>query len=204
MSLSALQIAQATGATQAIATQWLHPLETAMAEFGINTPKRQAAFLAQCGHESGGLRTVEENLNYSAEALLRVFPKYFTAEQAASYARKPERIANRVYANRMGNGPEASGDGWKYRGKGPIQLTGKVNHQLCGQDLKLDLIQNPNLLLVTEVGARSACWFWEKNNLNRFADTGDFKGLTRAINGGYIGLEHRMELWAAAKVALGA
>jgi putative chitinase len=184
-------------------SEWGMALLKAMPEYLIHTPAREAAFLAQLAHESVELTRVVENLNYSAESLRRVFSKYFPNDAiAAEYARKPERIANKVYANRMGNGDEASGDGWKFRGKGPIQLTGKNNHRQCGLALGVDLIEYPELLLEPEIGSQSACWFWKKNGLNDLADQEDFITITRRINGGTIGLEERKKYWEAAKKIL--
>ena len=161
-------------------------------EYQINTPKRVAAFLAQCGHESGGFVFVTENLNYSASGLQRVFPKYFpTMEIAKQYERNPKKIASRVYANRMGNGDEASGEGYAYRGRGILQLTGKDNYFWFGASLDMTPEQASDYLETFEGAAQSACWYWETNKLNKYVDSGDFKGLTRAINGGYIGLEDR-------------
>lgn len=161
-------------------------------EYEINTPKRVAAFLAQCGHESGGFVFVTENLNYSASGLQRVFPKYFpTMEIAKQYERNAKKIASRVYANRMGNGDEASGDGFKFRGRGILQLTGKNNYFWFAASLEITPEQAVDYLETFEGAAQSACWFWSENKLNRFVDADDFKGLTRAINGGYIGLEDR-------------
>ena len=167
-------------------------------EYQINTPKRVAAFLAQCGHESGGFVFVTENLNYSASGLMRVFPKYFpTLELAKQYERNPKKIASRVYANRMGNGDEASGEGFAYRGRGILQLTGKDNYFWFGASLDMTPEQASDYLETFEGAAQSACWFWETNKLNKYVDAGDFKGLTKAINGGYIGLadrEHHYEI----------
>jgi len=161
-------------------------------EYDINTPKRIAAFLAQCGHESGGFMFLTENLNYKAAGLRRIFPNYFkTDEIAAQYEKKPEKIANRVYANRMGNGDESSGDGFRYCGRGLIQLTGRNNYQSFADSLEINILDVPAYLGTFEGAAQSACWYWETNRLNRFVDANDFKGLTRAINGGYIGLEDR-------------
>ena len=161
-------------------------------EYQINTPKRVAAFLAQCGHESGGFVFVTENLNYSASGLQRVFPKYFpTMEIAKQYERNPKKIASRVYANRMGNGDEASAEGWKFRGRGILQLTGKDNYFWFAASLDMTPEQAVDYLETFEGAAQSACWFWETNKLNKFCDANDFKGLTKAINGGYIGLEDR-------------
>ena len=163
-----------------------------LAEYEINTPKRVAAFLAQCGHESGGFVFVSENLNYSASGLMRVFPKYFpTLEIAKQYERNPKRIASRVYASRMGNGDEASQEGWLYRGRGIIQLTGKNNYFWFAASLDLTPEQAVEYLETFEGAAQSACWFWETNKLNALADSGDFVGLTKRINGGTIGLKDR-------------
>jgi putative chitinase len=167
-------------------------------EYQINTPKRVAAFLAQCGHESGGFVFVSENLNYSASGLMRVFPKYFpTLDLAKQYERNPKKIASRVYANRMGNGDEASGEGFAYRGRGILQLTGKDNYFWFAASLDITPAEAAEYLETFEGAAQSACWFWETNKLNRFVDGNDFKGLTKAINGGYIGLadrEHHYEI----------
>jgi putative chitinase len=178
------------------------PLAEACAEWGIDTPLRLAAFLAQIAHESGQLRHLAENLYYSAEALLRVFPCHFDAEQAAAYARQPERIGSRVYANRMGNGDEASGDGWRYRGRGLIQVTGHDNYAACGTALGLDLIAQPELLEQPGPAARSAVWFWHRHDLNRLADTRDITTITRRINGGLTGLDDRKACYAHACAAL--
>ena len=161
-------------------------------EYEINTPKRVAAFLAQCGHESGGFVFVTENLNYSASGLQRVFPKYFpTMEIAKQYERNAKKIASKVYADRMGNGDEASGDGFKFRGRGILQLTGKNNYFWFAASLEITPEQAVDYLETFEGAAQSACWFWSENKLNRFVDADDFKGLTRAINGGYIGYDDR-------------
>lgn len=178
--------------------------EEAFELFDINTPSRQAAFLAQCAHESGNFNFMVENLNYSADALDRVFPKYFknAGRDANDYARNPEKIANVVYSNRMGNGDEESGDGFKFRGRGLIQLTGRNNYTLCGEALGVDLTEQPELL-ETPVGAcLSAGWFWATNNLNDLADAGDIKAMTKRINGGYIGLEDRIHHYEHAMAVL--
>jgi putative chitinase len=173
----------------------LEPLNAAMEEFEINTPKRTAMFLAQCCHESSYFRVTKENLNYKAEGLMKIFPKYFRDADPADYAHNPEKIANRVYANRMGNGDEESGDGWKHCGRGYIQLTGKSNYEACGEALDVDLDENPLYLTTPEGAARSAAWFWHKNGLNKYADADDILTCTKRINGGTIGLEERTELW---------
>ena len=174
---------------------WTTALVDVLPTYEINTPERIASFLAQCGHESGGFTVLQENLNYSAEGLNKIFHKYFpTLESAQPYARKPEMIANRVYANRMGNGDEHSGEGYKFRGRGPIQLTGKDNYIACSDFLFQDdtLLQNPDMLLDPEYALHSACWFWWKNDLNNYADSGDLVTMTKRINGGTIGLEDRI------------
>jgi putative chitinase len=173
--------------------------------YQISTALRLAHFFAQIIHESGNLHFKEENLNYSAQALRRVFPKYFRDDKIANeYARKPEKIANRVYCSRMGNRDESSGDGWKFRGRGLIQLTGQSNYRACGDALKLDLLKNPDLLCQnSEVIVRSACWFWASRDLNKLADADDVMAITRKINGGVNGLEDRKSNLLAAKGVLG-
>jgi putative chitinase len=175
---------------------WTKALVEVLPTYKIDTPERIASFLAQCGHESAGFTVLQENLNYSADGLNKIFKKYFpTLDSAQPYARKPEMIANRVYANRMGNGDEASGEGYKYRGRGPIQLTGKDNYAACSDFLFQDdtLLQNPDMLLDSEYALHSACWFWWKNDLNNYADSGDLVTMTKRINGGTIGLEDRIK-----------
>jgi len=172
---------------------WYAALEKLLPDYDITTPNRIAAFLAQCSHESGGFKTLKENLNYRWESLRKVFPKYFnTDELAKQYAHNQEAIANKVYANRMGNGDEASGDGFKYCGRGLIQLTGKNNYQAFADSISTDIEDIPEYLGTFEGAVQSACWFWENNNLNQFADTGDIVSLTKRINGGTIGLEDRI------------
>lgn len=174
--------------------QWHEALDQLLDDYEINTPLRVAHFVAQCAHESGNFVFIKENLNYRAASLMTVFKKYFpTQELAAQYANKPERIANRVYANRMGNSDEASGDGWRYCGRGLIQLTGKDNYTFFAGSLGIPVEEAADYLSTFEGAAQSACWYWEQNNLNRFADANDVRGLTRAINGGYIGLEDRIK-----------
>ena len=166
--------------------------KTLFDRYGINTPLRIAHFLGQLEHESN-LKPISENLNYSASGLIRVFRKYFTDLEAIQFQRKPERIANRVYANRMGNGNEASGDGWRYRGRGFIQLTGKSNYVALSRELQIDFVKNPDLLLQEPNALLSALWFWNRNNLNRLADKDDVRGVTRVINGGFNGLDDRIK-----------
>ena len=175
--------------------EWYSNLINILPEYDIDTPKRVAAFMAQCGHESGGFTLMQENLNYSAKGLVGTFKKYFPTEaHAKPYERKPEMIANRVYANRMGNGDEASGEGWYFRGRGIIQITGKNNYTKCSQSLFESnvLVENPDLLLESEYAIHSACWFWSAARLNELSDIGDMKTMTKRINGGFIGLEDRI------------
>ena len=184
--------------------QWYTALEQLLDDYEINTPQRVAAFVAQCAHESGNFVFIKENLNYKAASLMKTFGKYFpTADIAAQYANKPERIANRVYANRMGNGDEASGDGWRYCGRGLIQLTGRDNYTFFAGSMDIPVEEAAEYLATFEGAAQSACWFWETNSLNRFADSGDIKGLTRAINGGEIGLADRISHYEHACHILG-
>lgn len=169
-------------------------ISTVLPKYGIDTPLLQAHFLAQVAHESGGLQFTEENLNYSVQGLRSVFRKYFpTIDIANEYARQPKKIANRVYANRMGNGSEASGDGYKFRGRGLIQLTGKDNYQKFSLDSGIDVVTNPDLLLQPEWALTSACWFWNKNKLNKYADQDDMIMVTKKINGGTHGLNDRLQ-----------
>jgi putative chitinase len=172
-------------------------------DYEINTTQRIAAFLAQCAHESNGFTALQENLNYRAVTLRKVFPKYFTDSSAEEFAGKPELIANRVYSNRMGNGPEESGDGFRYCGRGLIQLTGKNNYQNFADSLEMKVEDVPEYLGTFEGAIQSACWFWESNNLNEFADSGDFITMTKRINGGTIGLEDRIEHYKHALNVLG-
>lgn len=162
-------------------------------KYDINTPQREASFLAQCGHESGGFSVRTENLNYSAESLDRVFGKYFVrgGRNAKEYARQPEKIANVVYANRMGNGDTASGDGWNYRGRGYIQLTGFNNYSAFAKYVGKSMKDTIKYLDTVEGALESALWFWNTNGLNTFADNEDIKGQTKRINGGFNGLQDR-------------
>ena len=172
-------------------TNWYNALLDSMPEDMIENPNRIAGFLAQTSHESGKYKFLTENLNYSDKGLLKTFPKYFNESNVMEYARKPEAIANRVYANRMGNGDEASGDGWRYCGRGLIQLTGKNNYQAFANSEQMNIEEVPDYL-ITYVGAvRSALWFWNKNNLNDTADAGDLLMMTKKINGGTHGLAER-------------
>jgi putative chitinase len=177
---------------------WAESMSNVFPTYEIDTPHRIAAFLAQCGHESGGWTVFEENLNYSAQGLNGTFRKYFpTVESATPYARKPEMIANKIYANRMGNGTPESGDGYKYRGRGPIQLTGRANYTAFAKEMFDDwqnVIDNPDWVTSDrDFALMSAIWFWNTNKLNIQADAGDIKLMTKKINGGYIGLEDRIK-----------
>ena len=187
------------------ADQWIEAFDQLLPDYEINTPKRIAAFIAQCAHESGGFKFLKENLNYKAESLMKTFPKYFSDKDTANaYAKQPVKIANRVYASRMGNGDEASGDGYKYCGRGLIQLTGKTNYDWFAASLEISASEASEYLETFEGAAQSACWFWESNNLNVEADAGDIKKMTKKINGGYIGLDDRVKHYEHALHILGA
>lgn len=196
--------------------KWLDAVVQTCQEFEINTPERVAAFIAQTAHESGGYTMLSENLNYRAATLAACWPNRFAVlgpdkkpikengklvptAVANSIAGKPELIANLVYSGRMGNGPAQSGEGWMYRGRGLKQLTGKDNYARCGSAIGLDLVLQPDLLLEPVAAARSAGWFWRANNLSAFADVEDIKGMTKKINGGFIGLEQRQALYNKVK-----
>jgi putative chitinase len=211
----------AAGVKQATAEKWSRAVALACQEFGIDTPQRIAGFLSQCAHESGGFERLQENLNYSAEGMAGIWPKRFAVmgpdgkpvkkdgknqpnKFALALHRKPEMIANVVYSGRMGNGPIESGEGWKYRGRGLKQLTGKSNHIECSEGLGVNLVENPDLLLEPTYAARSAAWFWSKNKCNTFADVGDIEGLTKRINGGLIGIADRKARYQAAERSLSA
>ena len=185
--------------------QWFEAIYEILPEYEITTPQRVAAFLAQCAHESGGFVFLKENLNYKAASLRRVFPKYFPDDAiAAQYAGKGEMIANRVYANRMGNGDEASGDGFRYCGRGLIQLTGKNNYTFFAGSLDIPVEEASEYLQTFEGAVQSACFFWEQNKLNQWADKGDILTLTKRINGGTIGLEDRIKHYEHALHIFGA
>lgn len=191
-------------ASLGIDPKWLDPLEEAFAKYDISTPKRQAAFIGQCAHESANFKTLEENLNYKPEALMRVWPSRFPdLPTAMKYAHNQEAIANKVYGGRMGNGVEETGDGWKYHGRGLIQLTGKENYANCGSGIGVDLLSNPGLLNTPQYAAMSAAWFWNKKGLNSLADSGDIDTMTKRINGGLIGLDDRKAKIAKAEQVLG-
>ncbi|MFC0118951.1 glycoside hydrolase family 19 protein [Pseudoalteromonas xiamenensis] len=179
--------------SESVLHPFVDPLNNHLPGFSINTPLRIAHFLAQVAHESGGFRHRWENLNYSATALTNLFAKYFPNQvMAESYARQPEAIANRIYASRMGNGTEASGDGWRFRGRGLIQLTGRENYLRCGQWLGENLISEPERVAEDlNICVLSACWYWQSKRLNTFADEDDILHITRRINGGLHGLAER-------------
>jgi len=184
--------------------QWYDALNAILPEYGINTPERVAAFIAQCAHESGGFKFLKENLNYKAESLLKVFPKYFkTLDEARAYEKRPEKIANKIYGNRMGNGDESSGDGFRYCGRGLIQLTGKENYSWFAASLEIPVEEASEYLETFEGAVQSACWFWEENKLNQWADKKDILTLTKRINGGTIGLDDRIKHFNHALHVLG-
>lgn len=187
---------------------WFNALSQLLPEYEINTPRRVAAFVAQCAHESGGFMVLKENLNYKAATLRKIFPKYFPddaiANRYASLPNKQEAIANKVYASRMGNGPEESGDGFRFCGRGLIQLTGRDNYTFFAGSLGISVEEASEYLQTFEGAAQSACWFWETNKLNQFADSGDIVTLTKRINGGTIGLEDRIKHYEHALHILGA
>lgn len=211
----------AAGIKREAAERWLPHVQNAMARFGIETERQVAAWLAQTAHESGGYTALVENLNYSADTMAVVWPKRFAEmgpdgkpkkdakgksipnKFALALHRKPELLANVVYASRMGNGPTESGEGWKYRGRGLKQLTGKDNYTRCGKALELDLVGDPDLLLQPDGASLSAAWFWVTNKCGPLADAGDFVGLTKKINGGTIGLEDRQRRYKAVLASLG-
>lgn len=173
-----------------IDSKWLQPLEDTFAKYDISTPLRQAAFIGQCAHESNNFKVLQENLNYSAEGLMKTWPSRFpTKEVADQYARQPSKIAGKVYNGRLGNSSEE--EAAKYLGRGLIQLTGKENYANCGSGLGVDLVGNPDWLLDPKYAALSAGWFWNKKGLNSLADSSDIETMTKRINGGLIGLDDR-------------
>lgn len=203
MILDRKQLAAAVGILESKAAAWLPWINEYTNKYGISTPYELASFLAQCGHESMGFKRLEENLNYSAEGLANTWPNRFRDAKlkpnvlALTMARKPEKIANFVYANRMGNGDEKSGDGWKFRGRGLPMITGHNNYLKCGKAIGLDLIAKPDYLLIPEYAVKSACWFWKENGLDEVDDDISQLAETKKINGGTIGLvdrERRMKI----------
>lgn len=205
----------AAGVKANIAEIWLPFVQQACERYQINTKNQEAAFIAQCAHESGGFTMLEENLNYRASTMAACWPARFGVKNpdgtwakdakgarvpnkfAQALERKPEMIANVVYASRMGNGPTESGEGWKYRGRGLKQLTGKDNYTRCGQAIEANLVAEPDLLINPKYAVLSAAWFWHSNKCGPIAESGDFVGLTKKINGGTIGLEDREKRYRA-------
>ena len=205
----------AAGVKANVAETWLPFVQQACERYQINTKNQEAAFIAQCAHESGGFTMLEENLNYRASTMAACWPARFGVKNpdgtwakdakgarvpnkfAQALERKPEMIANVVYASRMGNGPTESGEGWKYRGRGLKQLTGKDNYTRCGQAIEANLVAEPDLLINPKYAALSAAWFWSVNKCGALAESGDFVGLTKKINGGTIGLEDRQKRYRA-------
>ena len=181
------------------AAEWTEALNTVLPKYGITTAARTTAFLAQCGHESEGFTAIRENLNYSATALERTWPRRFPPALAIEYARQPERIGSRAYANRLGNGPEESGDGWRYRGRGVIQITGRDNYYTFGHVTGRQLADVVAYLETRKGAVESACWYWHSRGLNVYADRGDMLTLTKRINGGVNGLADREALYAHIK-----
>ena len=186
---------------------WHNALSKLLPDYEINTSRRIAAFIAQCSHESAGFTALKENLNYRWQTLRKLFPKYFPtdelAQQYASLPNKQEAIANRIYGGRMGNGPEETGDGYRYCGRGLIQLTGKQNYTWFAASLGITVEEASEYLSTFEGAAQSACWFWETNKLNQWADAGDMVTLTKRINGGTIGLDDRIKHYEHALHVLG-
>jgi putative chitinase len=177
-----------------IGPEWAPALNETFAVWNISSPQAQAAFIGQCGHECGNFKILEENLNYSAQALMRLWPKRFpTLEIANQYARNPKKIANKVYADRMGNRNEASGDGYRFRGRGCIQLTGHANYYHAGNALGVDFVMEPDWVATPRYAALTAGWFWATHGCNQLADAGNWLGLTKKINGGTIGLDDRVK-----------
>lgn len=186
---------------------WYEAFCEILPDYDIDTPQRVAAFLAQCAHESGGFKAIKENLNYRPATLVTLFKKYFDLETATRYCAMPDKqaaIANKIYANRMGNGPEESGDGYRYCGRGLIQLTGKDNYTRYAQSTEQTVEEASEHLTTFEGCVQSAAWFWEANNLNQYADNGDILTMTKRINGGTIGLEDRIKHYNHACHVLGA
>lgn len=210
MQLTTAIVAAGCGASILRAAQWTAPLQAACDEYEINTPLRFAAFLATCGVECARLTALVENMNYSAAGLESTFGKYFTADEIPEFANKPPMIANRVYANRNGNGDEASGDGWTFIGRGCIGITGRTNYTLCEMGINLDLINHPELLEQDANAAMAGAWYWSNNNLNALADAGNFLGVSKAVNLGSAAspsmpnaYSERLSLYSAAKSAMG-
>ena len=187
-----------------IGPEWSEPLTTTFATFGINDVNRQAAFIGQCSHECNHFKTLEENLNYRPETLHALFGHKFKPEEIQLYAHHAEKIANRIYANRMGNRDEASGDGWRFHGRGCIQLTGHDNYWHFAQAVQKDLVDEPQLVATPMYAALSAGWFWQTHGCNDLAEAENWEGLTKRINCGTIGIEERISLTKHALSVLGA
>ncbi|MDH0120852.1 glycoside hydrolase family 19 protein [Stutzerimonas stutzeri] len=206
--LTEQQLQQILPNARPVAGVFVPALNRAMTRFRIDSQVRRSAFLAQVGHESGHLRRLVENLNYSAAGLAATWPRRYRAadgqpnDLARRLERQPERIANHVYANRLGNGSVESGDGWRYRGRGLIQLTGRANYRACGAAIGADLVSHPELLEQPEWAALSAAWFWASSGLNELADAGRFEDITRRINGGTHGQPQRLALWRVGQEVL--
>jgi putative chitinase len=176
-----------------IGEQWVDALNETFQRFGIITPAQQASFIGQCGHECGNFKVLEENLNYRAETLMKLWPKRFDAAKAQACQRNPRLIANIVYSSRMGNRDEASGDGYRFRGRGCIQLTGHANYYHAGIACGEDFVMNPDLVATPRYAAMTAGWFWNTHKLNQYADARDYVTMTKKINGGTIGLADRQK-----------
>lgn len=208
VSLDQLQSICKTSAGRSACAKYLPHLNMLMPIYGIDRPHRIAAFLAQIAHESSDFTRVAENMNYSAAGLAATWPRRFRDaggepnQLALRVARNPEAIANAAYSGRLGNGPAESGDGWRYRGRGLKQLTGRANYRACGEAIGVDLVAQPGLLEMPEYAAQSACWFWQSSGCSELADRGDFVGLTKRINGGLIGLDQRREYFERATRAI--
>jgi putative chitinase len=185
-----------------IGLEWLPALNETFARFVIATPRQQASFIGQTSHECNNFKTLQENLNYKAETLNKLWPQRFSMDVANAYAHQPIKIANKVYANRMGNRDEQSGDGWRFHGRGCIQLTGHDSYYHCGQALGVDLVSNPDLVADPKYAALSAGWFWSTHNLNVLADAGNDEAVTKKINGGTFGLAERIALTRKAYAVL--
>jgi len=181
----------------------IRSLDSIGEKYGLSSGLRLAHFLAQTAHESGGFRVIEENLNYSADGLTKIFPKYFKDKNPQDYHRQPQKIANLVYASRMGNGDTASGDGYKFRGRGLIQLTGRSNYTNFSKDMGIDIEEAVSYLATPEGAVESAAWFWNKNGINALADKDDVTAVTKKINGGTIGIEDRKKHTGEFKHLLG-
>ena len=188
-----------------IDAKWLEPLQATFDKYEINTPKRQAAFIGQCQHESNNFKTLEENLHYSVKGLMSVWPSRFPNEQIASqFANNPEKIANKVYGGRADLGNTEDGDGWRFHGRGVIQLTGRSNYKVCGEALGQPFTEQPELLLEPHWACMSAGWFFNKKGLNALADNEDWTTITKRINGGTLGLDDRVNRIHKAMDILGA